>query len=404
MSAINAYNTNISNYYAPNTSETAVAAKAAGLSINDLSPILGQAVSKTLNDILRAPNLTAPSVNINKDMSSAVKAYLLDILENPSFIRDLGALSEKVESGVNQQLESKVKEQAEQGKPFDISGLSSSAVALIVAANVLMLALNTADTLLSGKLSQVSFDAAKSTAASMVREGMSILASSISQSTLQLGITAVGAKTEYKGISNERGALKHNGGKLEALNVERAGMKNALNTNNATKLGVETDSLSKLETQSTKGQIQQNLNQASLQKPSDSINLQASSQQIKPEHQAALSRTLDDVDAEIATQQNALSDNTLKARNKQTTGDAIMKSSQAVGGVAGSSGQYTATLERSEQQISQANSRVASTAAEDTRESSQKTRNLIQELLRVMDSISQSQNAAIGTVAGNIRA
>ncbi|MGL5666184.1 MAG: IpaC/SipC family type III secretion system effector [Shewanella sp.] len=404
MSAINAYNTNISNYYAPNTSETAVAAKAAGLSINDLSPILGQAVSKTLNDILRAPNLTAPSVNINKDMSSAVKAYLLDILENPSFIRDLGALSEKVESGVNQQLESKVKEQAEQGKPFDISGLSSSAVALIVAANVLMLALNTADTLLSGKLSQVSFDAAKSTAASMVREGMSILASSISQSTLQLGITAVGAKTEYKGISNERGALKHNGGKLEALNVERAGMKNALNTNNATKLGVETDSLSKLETQSTKGQIQQNLNQAPLQKPSDSVNLQASSQQIKPEHQAALSRTLDDVDAEIATQQNALSDNTLKARNKQTTGDAIMKSSQAVGGVAGSSGQYTATLERSEQQISQANSRVASTAAEDTRESSQKTRNLIQELLRVMDSISQSQNAAIGTVAGNIRA
>lgn len=404
MSAINAYNTNISNYYAPNASETAVAAKAAGLSINDLSPILGQAVSKTLNDILRAPNLTAPSVNINKDMSSAVKAYLLDILENPSFIRDLGSLSEKVESGVNQQLESKVKEQAEQGKPFDISGLSSSAVALIVAANVLMLALNTADTLLSGKLSQVSFDAAKSTAASMVREGMSILASSISQSTLQLGITAVGAKTEYKGISNERGALKHNGGKLEALNVERAGMKNALNTNNATKLGVETDSLSKLETQSTKGQIQQNLNQASLQKPSDSINLQASSQQIKPEHQAALSRTLDDVDAEIATQQNALSDNTLKARNKQTTGDAIMKSSQAVGGVAGSSGQYTATLERSEQQISQANSRVASTAAEDTRESSQKTRNLIQELLRVMDSISQSQNAAIGTVAGNIRA
>lgn len=402
MSAINAYNTNISNYFAPNTSETAVAAKATGLSINDLSPILGQAVSKTLNDILRAPNLTAPSVNINKDMSSAVKAYLLDILENPSFIRDLGALSEKVESGVNRQLESKVKEQAEQGKPFDISGLSSSAVALIVAANVLMLALNTADTLLSGKLSQVSFDAAKSTAASMVREGMSILASSISQSTLQLGITAVGAKTEYKGISNERGALKHNGGKLEALNVERAGMKNALNTNNATKLGVETDSLSKLETQSTKGQIQQNLNQASLQKPSDSVNLQASSQQIKPEHQAALSRTLDDVDADIATQQNALSDNTLKARNKQTTGDAIMKSSQAVGGVAGSSGQYTATLERSEQQISQANSRVASTAAEDTRESSQKTRNLIQELLRMMDSISQSQNAAIGTVAGKI--
>lgn len=404
MSAINAYNSNISNYFAPNTSETAVAAKSVGFSVNELLLIMDQVVSKKLNDILHAPNLTAPSVNINKDMSSAVKKYLLDILDNPSLISDLSALSEKVESGVNQQLERKVKEQAEQGKPFDISGLSSSAIALIVAANVLMLALNTADTLLSGKLSQVSFDAAKSTAASMVREGMSILASSISQSTLQLGITTVGAKTEYKGISNERGALKYNGGKLEALNVERVGMKNALNTNNATKLGVETDSLSKLETQSTKGTIQQNLNQASLQKQGDSVNLQASNQKINLEHQAALSRTLDDVDADITTQQNTLSDNTLKARNKQTLGGAIMKSSQAVGGVAGSSGQYTATLERSEQQINQANSRVASTASEDTRESSQKTRNLIQELLRMMDSISQSKNAAIGTVAGNIRA
>ncbi|MFA3910805.1 IpaC/SipC family type III secretion system effector, partial [Salmonella enterica] len=75
---------------------------------------------------------------------------------------------------------------------FDISGMSSSAVALLAAANTLMLTLNQADSKLSGMLSLVSFDAAKTTASSMMREGMNVLSGSISQSALQLGITGVG--------------------------------------------------------------------------------------------------------------------------------------------------------------------------------------------------------------------
>ncbi|SUG46139.1 pathogenicity island 1 effector protein [Salmonella enterica subsp. arizonae] len=86
--------------------------------------------------------------------------------------------------------------------------MSSNAVALLAAANVLMLTLNQADTQLSSKLSLVSFEAAKTTASSMIREGMNALSGSISQSALQMGITSVGAKLEYKGLQNERGALK----------------------------------------------------------------------------------------------------------------------------------------------------------------------------------------------------
>ncbi len=130
--------------------------------------------------------------------------------------------------------------------------MSSSAVALLAAANTLMLTLNRADSKLSGKLSLVSFDAAKTTASSMMREGMNALSGSISQSALQLGITGVGAKLEYKGLQNERGALKHNAAKIDKLTTESHSIKNVLNGQNSVKLGAEgVDSLKSLNMKKT---------------------------------------------------------------------------------------------------------------------------------------------------------
>lgn len=409
MTAINTVSVNINRFSSVQDIETKSSAKTLGVNIGDILPLLNTAVGEALSNKQSGPELNPPSIGLSQDALNTLKTYLQEKQNDPDFLRSFGELHEKIESGVNKLVDNKVKEQADQGKPLNISGLSSSAIALIAAANVLMLSLNTADSKLSSTLSLVSFDAAKSTAASMEREGMNALSGSISQSALQLGITAVGAKTEQKGISNERGALKNNGKKLEGLHAERADIKRTLNTHNSTKLGADADGLSTLETQSGKGKISQNLNEAT-QRPGiddmagDSVNLQASNQRLSPEHQAALGRRLDDIDTDIASQQNALDDNKLQARVKQTTGDTIMKSSQAVGGIAGSSGQYAATLERSEQQISQANNQVAKTASEDTRESAQKTRSLIQELLRMIESIGQSKSATIGAVAGNIRA
>ncbi|MGK7469171.1 IpaC/SipC family type III secretion system effector, partial [Salmonella enterica] len=63
----------------------------------------------------------------------------------------------------------------------------------------------------------------------------------------------------------------------------------------------------------------------------------------------------------------------IDARMMQMTGDLIMKNSLTVGGIAGGSGQYAATQERSEQQISRVNNRVASSASDEARESSRKS-------------------------------
>lgn len=211
---------------------------------------------------------------------------------------------------------------------FDISHLSSGAVALLVAASMLMLSLNQADTRLAGKLSLVSFDAAKNMADSMKREGTGMLAGNISQSALQLGLTGVGAKF---GLKNEKLALRQNTAKLKTL--------------------------------------------------------------------------ADDVKGPGSRPEQNIKDNlALNARRQEMTGDAIMRNSMAVGSIAGSSGQYAATLERSEQQISQASNRVAGTASDDVRESVRKANSLIQEILKIMESISQSKMTTMAAVAGNIRA
>ncbi|WP_434801174.1 IpaC/SipC family type III secretion system effector [Escherichia coli] len=209
---------------------------------------------------------------------------------------------------------------------FDISNLSSGAIALLVAASMLMLSLNQADTRLAGKLSLVSFDAAKNMADSMKREGIGMLAGNISQSVLQLGLTGVGAKFGLKGLKNEKLALRQNAAKMTLTN-------------------------------DVKG-----------------------------------------------TGQNIKDNLAFNARRQEMTGNAIMQNSTAVGNIAGGSGQYAATLERSEQQISQASNRVAGTASDDVRESARKANSLIQEILKIMESISQSKMTSMAAVAGNIRA
>ncbi|EDD5405391.1 RNA polymerase sigma factor RpoS [Salmonella enterica subsp. enterica serovar Newport] len=301
-------------------------------------------------------------------------------------------------------------QQAEVGKFFDISGMSSSAVALLAAANTLMLTLNQADSKLSGKLSLVSFDAAKTTASSMMREGMNALSGSISQSALQLGITGVGAKLEYKGLQNERGALKHNAAKIDKLTTESHSIKNVLNGQNSVKLGAEgVDSLKSLNMKKTGTDATKNLNDATLKSnagtsATESLGIKDSNKQISPEHQAILSKRLESVESDIRLEQNTMDMTRIDARKMQMTGDLIMKNSVTVGGIAGASGQYAATQERSEQQISQVNNRVASTASDEARESSRKSTSLIQEMLKTMESINQSKASALAAIAGNIRA
>lgn len=380
------------------------------ISVKDILSSIGITSSK-ISELGLSPTLTAPAPGVLTQTTGTVTSFLKTSIQNADINQDLNALANNFSHKANDMVQTHLREQkAEVGTFFDISGMSSSAVALLAAANVLMLTLNQADTQLSGKLSLVSFDAAKTTASSMMREGMNALSGSISQSALQLGITGVGAKLEYKGLQNERGALKHNASKIDKLTTESQSIKNVLNGQNSVKLGAEgVDSLKSLNMKKTGTDATKNLNDATLKSnagagATESLGIKDSNKQISPEHQAILSKRLESVESDIRLEQNTMDMTRINARKLQVTGDVIMKNSVTVGGIAGSSGQYAAIQERSEQQISQVSNRVASTASDEARESSRKSTSLIQEMLKAMESINQSKASALAAIAGNIRA
>lgn len=289
----------------------------------------------SVNEILSAPGMTEEGRGASASdpvlVPPAGDLSVRKMRDAASFLKNAGedtVLLSSVEKEFIKKANEEIQrcmEEKQAGKEdfFDISNLSSGAIALLVAASMLMLSLNQADTRLAGKLSLVSFDAAKNMADSMKREGIGMLAGNISQSVLQLGLTGVGAKL---GLKNEKLALRQNTAKMTLTN-------------------------------DVKG-----------------------------------------------TGQNIKDNLAFNARRQEMTGNAIMQNSTAVGNIAGGSGQYAATLERSEQQISQASNRVAGTASDDVRESARKANSLIQEILKIMESISQSKMTSMAAVAGNIRA
>lgn len=292
----------------------------------------------SVNEILSAPGMTEEGRGASASdpvlVPPAGDLSVRKMRDAASFLKNAGedtVLLSSVEKEFIKKANEEIQrcmEEKQAGKEdfFDISNLSSGAIALLVAASMLMLSLNQADTRLAGKLSLVSFDAAKNMADSMKREGIGMLAGNVSQSVLQLGLTGVGAKFGLKGLKNEKLALRQNTAKMTLTN-------------------------------DVKG-----------------------------------------------TGQNIKDNLAFNARRQEMTGNAIMQNSTAVGNIAGGSGQYAATLERSEQQISQASNRVAGTASDDVRESARKANSLIQEILKIMESISQSKMTSMAAVAGNIRA
>lgn len=380
------------------------------VSVKDMLNSIGITGGK-VSELGLIPTLTAPAPGVLTQTTGTVTSFLKTSIQNSDINQDLNALANNFSDKANKMVQTHFREQQlEVGNFFDISGMSSSAVALLVAANVLMLTLNHADAKLSGKLALVSLDAAKMTASSMIREGMDALSGSISQSALQLGITGVGAKMEYKGLQNERGALKHNAAKIDRLTNESLSIKNVLNGQNSVTLGAEgVDSLKSLNIKKTSADATKNLNDVTFKSESgaiatESLGIKDSNKRISPEHQAILSKRLESVEYEIRSEQNTMDMTRIDARKMQMTGDLIMKNSVTVGGIAGSSGQYAAIQERSEQQVSQVNNRLASAASDETRESARKSNSLIQEMLKAMESINQSKASAFSAIAGNIRA
>lgn len=354
-----------------------------------------------------APTLLQPPEHPNGEQDTRIRELLGEMLADPKLDRQLTAFLDKFERdhGAHRPHDRERKQRAEQGDiPFNILDLAPNGIAMMVLAITLMTRLSIADNALSNKMTVVSFDATKASAAAMEREGQDIMASSISQAVFQTGITAVGARMSYKGIADERGALKNTGAKLSKLKAEGSSIKGALAAHNkATGVTPDGDELTHLKTKPAAGQNGEAAAAGAAEEGGDTIKVEDSNKRLSPEHHAVLSSRLQKIETEADELDLALNDSKLQARNNQTTGDVMMRTSQVVGNIASSSGQYAAAVERSDSQIAQAGSRVATSSSDESREMSSKARNILQDLVHMMDSITQSKAAAAGAIAGNIR-
>lgn len=267
---------------------------------------------------------------------------------------------------------------------LDISSLSSNAVSLIISVAVLLSALRTAETKLGSQLSLIAFDATKSAAENIVRQGLAALSSSITGAVTQVGITGIGAKKTHSGISDQKGALRKNLATAQSLEKELAGSKLGLNKQ------IDTNITSPQTNSSTKFLGKNKL-------APDNISLST-------EHKTSLSSPDISLQDKIDTQRRTYELNTLSAQQKQNIGRATMDTSAVAGNISTSGGRYASALEEEEQLISQASSKQAEEASQVSKEASQATNQLIQKLLNIIDSITQSKNSTASQIAGNIRA
>ncbi|OKT32840.1 invasin, partial [Escherichia coli] len=262
---------------------------------------------------------------------------------------------------------------------LDISSLSSNAVSLIISVAVLLSALRTAETKLGSQLSLIAFDATKSAAENIVRQGLAALSSSITGAVTQVGITGIGAKKTHSGISEQKGALRKNLATAQSLEKELAGSKLGLNKQ------IDTNITSPQTNSSTKFLGKNKL-------APDNISLST-------EHKTSLSSPDISLQDKIDTQRRAYELNTLSAQQKQNIGRATMETSAVAGNISTSGGRYASALEEEEQLISQASSKQAEEASQVSKEASQATNQLIQKLLNIIDSITQSRNSTASQIA-----
>ncbi|KVT72961.1 IpaC/SipC family type III secretion system effector [Burkholderia ubonensis] len=256
----------------------------------------------------------------------------------------------------------------------------------------------------------------QSAASSQRREGASILAGAISGAAFTGAVTAVGTGMQVKSANIKGNALANNKAKMDGLTPELHGAQGSLARQAQVKMGADNvDAVTKLPKKSPTGASNGGAAPANLPASprnsgidvtdgvgSDAVKLRPSDKQLSAKNQAVLDSVTSDLPADYAEEARQFQQNNLKADRMQAKGHAISTSAQSVGSIARGTADYDATLERADQQILQANSRVASTAADDANENSRELRSLQQEMLRNMKEAQQNAMDAIGSSASRI--
>lgn len=351
MTSISATTSGIKHYPALQDIEQKTAIGTQGTKVGDVPAIIiDKATGLPRSQASRNPELREPSGELTRELTDGVAAFVAEKMNEPGFARGPGVLSEKAESGVSKLVDDKVKEQVEQGKPFDISSLSSPEVALLVAASLLLLAISQADNALNTRFTKVNSDLAIKGADSKRAEGWTSLAGNVAGSFAQLAVVGIGASQSLKGLRQERGALQTQGAKIEALNKES--------------------------------------------------NMLSKKENLTPADRSRMS----DIAVQVDVNKRALDITVVNSRISQTYGDAIMKSAQPLGGIVSGVGQYGATLEQAQQLIYQQESQVAKSTSDEAKQAHDKNVEMLQQILQIIKTMAESRNSSIGQSAGNLRA
>ncbi|POB00606.1 hypothetical protein C2134_00620 [Chromobacterium sinusclupearum] len=291
-----------------------------------------------------------------------------------------------------------------------IKGMGHPASALFDAICLLMVALAYAasqnsqrNTILGSELANLNKD-------SMYREAGNVLGGSTAGAIVSTSLAAGSLGMSLKGSKIQGDALKQNKVKVDTLTTELKAAKSSLASQGSIKLGSDkVDGVTQITTKPAPGPAQQGagLPGNAARGVTDTVDgvadnavkLQPSNKRLDQQQMGALHRPVEDIESDLATQQNAFDTNNLRGRRWEAKGGAMGQTAQAANTITRGGGDYAATVERADQQILQANNRVANTGADESRDEQRQLDSMRQEMQRALAGMMQDTAAASGAVA-----
>ena len=255
---------------------------------------------------------------------------------------------------------------------FDISHISPQGVALLTDAIILFNVLFRSEVNLSSKLSVISFEHAQTAADKIKEEGKDALWGGVAQGSVGLVMTGAGTVGQSVGILKERNvyAEASKGASTPKTPTETPTVTSASTT--------PSDSTSNMEME-----------------PSNDTLIEASDSQPR-------TNTTEEQDKKInksLTQDKKIDDlltskqhHSLKfAQILQIVGQGASQAGSSIGTICMYSSQYYAKMDQASSQIEQAQSQATNVAADNLRNVNSSVLNLIQEMLKILDSLCQSK-------------
>ncbi len=331
---------------------------------------------------LVSPSL--PNYSLNKENSLSVLNQLRDFgLQKTSFIDKACSVVFNAANKLN------TYDADDNDDFFDISHISPQGVALLTDAIILFNVLFRSEVNLSSKLSVISFEHAQTAADKIKAEGKNALWGGVAQGTVGLAMASVGAVEQSAGISKERNvyAEAKKGASTPKTPTETP-VAPASTTPSDSTLNMEMEPRNDALIEASDSQPRTNATEEQDTKINKSLT------QDKKIDELTQDKKIDELtqDKKIDELLTPEQQHSLKiAQILQIGGQWFSQAGSSIGSIIMQSSQYYAKIDQASSQIEQAQSQATNVAADNLRNVSSSVLNLIQEMLKILDSLCQSK-------------